>query len=127
MANKTPPARTSTLHTPNTIALLAAAEATAIAAGDTITFQNSGNVILRFVVTTPGTGTIVALNPANNVALTLAAGDNLIGPLDPVVFGTTVTITTASAVGSCAVYVTASRFVNAVHNPFAVSAIAVDA
>lgn len=118
MGNKTPPTRSNTLHTPNNVALLATSEATAVAAGDTILYPNRGNDILRVVVTTAGTGTINALIPANNQAITLAIGDNLIGPLDPAIFGENVTITTATAIGSCALYVVANRFANGLHNPF---------
>lgn len=121
MANKTPPARTTQLSAlAGTV--LPASEATAIAAGDTIIFQNNGNTILRIAVTLAGTGTITALNAANNQALTLSTPEMLIGPLDPGVFGSTVTITTATATGSCALYVLPTRYANGYCNPFETNA-----
>lgn len=126
MAVKTPPARSTNLHS-QAGTLLAASEATALAAGDSVVFQNTGNVILRIVVTTAGTGTIVALNAANNQALTLALGDNLIGPLDQAIFGNTVTVNTATAVGSVATYQVGARFPNGQRNPFETNPTAPDA
>lgn len=126
MANKTPPVRTNSLHNPNG-GLLSASEATAVAAGDTIVVQNNGNQIIRFVVTTAGTGTVVALNSANNIALTFSVGENLLGPYDPSLFGSTLTITTAAAVGSVGLYAVGSRYPNALRNPFETNPTAVDA
>lgn len=126
MALKIPPPRPTPLHTASGN-LLATAEATALAAGDTIQYQNTGNVILRIVVTTAGTGTINALNAANNQAVTLSIGDVLIGPLDPAIFGYNVSITTATAVGTVATYLMPTRFANGARNPFETSVIAPDA
>jgi hypothetical protein len=117
MANKTPPARNQLTHS-KTGVVLPASEATAIAAGDTIIFQNNGNTILRLAVTLAGTGTILGLVSANNQALTLSTPEMLIGPLDPGVYGSTVTITTATATGSCALYNMPPRFSNGYCNPF---------
>lgn len=126
MANKTPPARTNNLHGASGV-VLPASEATTIAAGDTIVFQNNGDTLLRFVVTLAGTGTIQALNAANNVALTISTPEMNIGPLDPAVFGSTVTITTATATGSVALYKMAPRNRNGLANPFETNGAAVDA
>lgn len=126
MANKTPPARTTTLHNPAG-SLLASSEATALAAGDTVLIQNNGNTVAHFKITTAGTGTVVAINSANNQAITLALGDVLAGPWDPAVFGSTVTITTAAAIGSVGLYTTTQRFRNAAANPFELNATAPDA
>lgn len=126
MANKTPPARTQPLHAQPGV-VLPSSEATAIAAGDTIVYQNNGDTILRFVVTLAGTGTIVALNSANNVALTISTPEMNIGPLDPAVFGSTVTITTATATGSVALYKMVPRNRNGLANPFETNGAAPDA
>ena len=126
MANKTPPPRTNNLHSKAGVTL-AASEATAIAAGDTIIHQNNGNTVVRVVATTGGTGTVKGLiTPANDQAVTLAVGDNLLGPFDPAIFGSTVTITTATAVGSVALYQMAPRIPNGLSNPFETNAAAPD-
>lgn len=117
MATKTPPPRSTTLHSAAGT-LLAASEATSLAAGDTIQYQNTGNVLLRVVVTTAGTGTVQGLNAANNIPLTLAVGNNLLGPYDPTLYGSTVNITTATAIGSVATYIIGTRFLNGQRNPF---------
>lgn len=118
MANKTPPARNQPLHAPAGV-VLPASEATALAAGDTIIFQNNGNTILRVAVTLAGTATIKGLiTPANDQAVTLSTPGVLIGPLDPGVFGSTVTITTATATGSVALYNMPPRYRNALCNAF---------
>ena len=118
MANKTPPPRTTQTHT-KTGTVLPASEATALAAGDTIIFQNNGNTVLRIAVTLAGTGTIKGLiTPGNDQAITIATPEMLIGPLDPAVFGTTVTITTATATGTLALYNMPPRIANALCNPF---------
>lgn len=98
-----------------------------LAAGDSISYQNNGDCILKLKITTAGTGTIVALNSANNQALTLAIGTLLLPPLDPAIFGSTVSITTATAVGTGALYRVAQRLPNALHNPFELVISAVDA
>lgn len=125
MANKTPPAASAGLHTAAGRAL--AAEATAVAAGDTIIYQNNGDTVVHVNVTTPGTGVVTAINPANNQAVTLTAGNNLLGPYDPAIFGSTVTITTATAIGSVGLYHMPTRFANALHNPFETNPNALDA
>lgn len=117
MANKTPPARTNNLHTPAGVTP-PASEATALAAGDTIIVQNNGNTIIRVAVTLAGTATVQALNPANNQAVTLSTPETLIGPLDPAVFGSTVSITTATATGSVGLYALPARKPNPLCNPF---------
>jgi hypothetical protein len=117
MANKTPPARNQPTHTVAGV-VLPASEATALAAGDTIIFQNNGNTVLRIAVTLAGTGTILGLVSANNQAITISTPEMLIGPLDPAVFGSTVTITTATATGSVALYNMPTRYRNALLNPF---------
>ena len=99
--------------------MIPASEATSLAAGDTIIYQNNGNTILRIAVTLAGTGTIKGLiTPANDQAITISTPEMFIGPLDPAVFGSTVTITTATATGSLALYNTAARVPNALANPF---------
>lgn len=126
MTNITPPARTNALHTAAGITP-AAAEATALAAGNTIVFQNNGNTICRIQAGVAGTGTVVALNAANNQAVTIATPETLVGPLDPAVFGQTVTITTATATGTVALYQVPPRYANGLRNPFETNAAAVDA
>jgi len=113
------------LHTPAGRNL--GVEATALAAGDTIIMQNNGDTAAHVNITTPGTGTVVALNAANNQALTLSAGNNLLGPYDPAIFGSTVTITTATAIGTVALYHVPTRFANGLHNPFEANPNALDA
>lgn len=125
MAIKTPPARSNMLHTPAGVTP-PASETTTVAAGDTIQCQNNGNTIVRVVCTTAGTGTVVALNSANNQAVTLASGENLLGPYDPAVFGNTLTINTTTAIGSVALYLMPTRYANGWRNPFEASAIAAD-
>lgn len=125
MTNVNPPARTNVLHsqagvTPPTT------EPTAFAAGNSIVYQNNGNFVLRIVCTTAGTGTIVALNSANNQALTLPVGETLVGPLDQAIFGQTVTINTVTAIGSTGLYALPGRFLNGLRNPFETVATAVD-
>ena len=117
MANKTPPARNQPLHG-KTGVVLPASEATALAAGDTIVYQNNGNTILRIAVTLAGTGTVQGLNAANNQAITISTPEVLLGPYDPAVYGSTVTITTATATGSIALYNQAPRIPNGLANPF---------
>jgi hypothetical protein len=118
MGNKTPPARSTLTHT-KAGTVLPASEATAIAAADTIIFQNNGNTILRFVLTLAGTATVKGtITPANDLAVTLTAPEMLLGPFDPGIFGTTVTITTATATGSVALYNMPPRYGNALCNPF---------
>ena len=126
MANKTPPAAANPLHSLTGV-LLPAAEATALAAGDTIIYQNNGNTVLRVVATTPGTGTIKGLiTPGNDQAVTFASGTTLIGPLDPAIYGSTVTITTATAIGSVGCYLMVKRIANGLFNPFETNAAAPD-
>ena len=125
MTNVTPPPRTSVLHSPSGVTP-PASEANAFAAGNSIVYQNNGNFVLRIVCTTAGTGTVVALNAANNQALTLPIGETLVGPLDPGVFGSVVTITTATAIGSTALYALPGRFLNGLRNPFETVATAAD-
>lgn len=125
MGNKTPPPRTQPLHATSGV-VLPASEATAIAAGDTIIFQNDGGTTLRFVVTLAGTGTVQALNAANNVALTISTPEMTLGPYDPAIFGSTVTITTATATGSVALYKMVKRIPNGLCNPFETNASAPD-
>lgn len=98
--------------------VLPASEATALAAGDTITYQNNGNTVLRIAVTLAGTGTVQGLNAANNQAITISTPEMLLGPYDPAIYGSTVTITTATATGSVALYNMPPRFSNALCNPF---------
>ena len=126
MATKIPPSRTNTLHS-SVGTLLVAAEATAVAAGDTIQYQNTGNVIARVMVTTAGTGTVLGLNAANNIPITLAVGENLLGPYDQALYGSTVTITTSAAIGSVGTYLVAARFANGQRNPFEANPLAPDA
>jgi hypothetical protein len=125
MPNKTPPAAAAALHTPAGRAL--GVEATTLAAGDTIIMQNNGDTAAHVNITTPGTATAVALNSANNQAITLATGNNLLGPYDPGIFGSTVTITTATAVGTVALYHIPPRFSNGLRNPFEANPNAIDA
>jgi hypothetical protein len=98
--------------------VLPASEATAVVAGDTIVYQNNGNDVLRFAVTLAGTATVVALNAANNQALTISTPEMLLGPYDPAIFGQTVTITTATCTGSVALYKMPARTSNGLANPF---------
>lgn len=95
-----------------------ASEATALAAGDSIVYQNNGNTVVRVVVTVAGTGTVQALNAANNQPITLSVPGVLLGPYDPAIFGSAVTITTATATGSVALYNQSARYRNALCNPF---------
>lgn len=125
MANKTPPAASAPLHSAAGRNL--GVEATSVAAGDTIIVQNNGDTAIHVNATTPGTGTVVALVSANNQAITIASGNNLFGPYDPAIFGSTITITTASAIGSVALYHSAPRVANGLHNPFEANANAIDA
>src|SRR5262245_43723331 len=125
MPNITPPPASSALH--STAGRTLGVEATALAAGNTIVFQNNGDTALHINGTTAGTGTVVALIPANNVSITIALGNNVYGPFDPAVFGSTVTVTTATAVGSAALYHMPTRTPNGLRNPFETNANAVDA
>jgi len=124
MANKTPPAASTPLHTQAGKNL--GSETTTIAAGDTVIFQNNGDTAVHINATTPGTGTVTALVPANNQAITIASGNNLFGPFDQGIFGNTVTITTATAVGSVALYHIPTRLPNGLRNPFETNANAAD-
>ena len=118
MPNKTPPARSTQTHT-KTGTVLPTSEATSIVAGDTIVYQNNGNTVLRFAVTLAGTATVKGLiTPANDQALTISTPEMLLGPYDPAVYGTTVTITTATCTGSVALYNMPPRIANALANPF---------
>lgn len=125
MANKTPPAASTGLHSAAGKTL--AAEATALAAGDTIVVQNNGDTAIHIFGTLAGTGTVHALNAANNVAITIGTGPNLFGPYDPAVFGSSFTITTATATGSVALYHIPARARNALSNPFETNPAALDA
>lgn len=126
MTNITPPARANALHTPAGVTP-AASEATALAAGNSIVFQNNGNTIVRIQAGVAGTGTVTALNSANNQAITISTPETLVGPLDPAVFGSTVTITTATATGTVGLYEVPPRYANGLRNPFETNAAAVDA
>lgn len=126
MTNVNPSPRTNALHTAAGVTP-PSSEPTAFTAGQGIVYQNNGNAILRIVCTTAGTGTIVALSSGNNQSLTLPVGETLIGPLDPSIFGSTVTITTATAVGSSGLYTITNRFLNGLRNPFENSPTAADA
>ena len=77
-------------------------------------------------MTLAGTGTIQGLNAADNQALTLSTPEMLVGPLDPGVYGSTVSITTATATGSVALYNMPTRYANALLNPFETNAAAPD-
>lgn len=125
MPNKTPPAASAPLH--STTGKNLGTEATTIAAGDTIIFQNNGDTAVHINATTPGTGTVLGLNAANNIAITIASGNNLFGPYDQSLYGQTVTITTATAVGSVALYHVPQRLANGLHNPFETNPNALDA
>lgn len=122
-----PAAGTRTLSAPAGTVIDGAETDFTLAAGDSISYQNNGDCVLKLKITTAGTGTIVALNAANNQALTLAIGTLLLPPLDPSIFGSTVSITTATAVGTGALYRVAPRFPNALHNGFETVITAVDA
>lgn len=98
--------------------VLPASEATALAAGDTIVFQNNGNTLLRIAVTLAGTGTVQGLKAADNQAITISTPETFLGPYDPAIYGSTVTITTATATGSIALYTQAPRIPNGLANPF---------
>lgn len=124
MATDVVPAASAVL-TPSDGKLLGS-EATAFAAGDSLTVQNTGDVMVHIHVTTAGTGIVVALDSSNNVGLTLAVGDLILPPLDPAVFGTSVTITTATAIGSAAAFLVPEKFVNPDHNPFETDVTALD-
>jgi CubicO group peptidase (beta-lactamase class C family) len=124
VANKTPPAASTPLHTQTGKTL--AAEATSLAAGDSIIFQNNGDTTVHIFGTLAGTGTVTALIPANNLAITIATGSNLFGPFDQAIFGKTVTITTATATGSVALYHIPTRLPNGLRNPFETNAAAAD-
>jgi hypothetical protein len=88
MTATVPAAGVRTLATPAGVSIAAAEVDVTLAAGDSITFQNNGDCVLKLQVTTSGTGTINALSAPNNQALTLTSGQTLlIGPLDPAVFG----------------------------------------
>jgi hypothetical protein len=108
---------------------IAAAEADVVlAAGDSISYQNNGDCVLKLQVTTSCTGTVQALSAPNNVALTLTSGQTLLlGPYDPAVFGQMVSITTATAVGTAALYWLTPRYPNGLRNPFETNPAAVDA
>lgn len=96
-----------------------ASSGTSFAAGDSFTFANNGHTLLVLHVTTSGTGTIEALDSGDDVDMTLTAtADYVIGPLDPSVFGSSVTVTTATAVGDYATFDRTASFHNALHNPF---------
>jgi hypothetical protein len=125
MTTITPPARNTTLHTAAG-SLLVTTEATTLTAGETIVFQNTGNVVLHLHITTAGTGTVDALVGANNQAVTLSVGDMLLGPYDPAIFGETITMTTATAVGTVATYLISGRFLNGLRNPFETNTAAAD-
>lgn len=126
MTNVSPSSRSNVLHstagvTPPTT------EPTAFAAGNSIVYQNNGNTVLRIVCTTAGTGTVVALVSANNQAVTLPIGETLLGPYDQGVYGQSVTITTATAIGTVGTYILPGRFANGLRNPFETSTTAIDA
>lgn len=134
MTTVTLPATSTQLCTSASAGANLGTETTTFAAGNTIAFVNTGNVIVHLHITTSGTGTVNALSSGNNVSLTLTAtGDCLLGPFPQGVFGSgTVTITTATAVGSGALYVLPTPSngyafsANALHNPFETSATAAD-
>lgn len=126
MTTRTPPPTTSTLHSATGV-LLPTSEATALAAGDTVVFQNTGNNVLRFAITTAGTGSIQGINGHANQPITLSAGSVQVGPLDQSLYGYMVTITTATAVGSVGLYALSPRPLNGLRNPFESNATAPDA
>jgi len=102
------------------------AESTTLAAGDTIIVQNNGDTVIHVFGTLGGTGTVHALNAANNLAITINTGPNLFGPYDPSVFGSSFTITTATATGSVALYHIPARKPNPLCNPFETNSAAPD-
>lgn len=126
MTTRAPSPTTSPVHSAAGTAL-PTTESTTLSAGDTVVFQNNGNTLVRIAATTAGTGTVEALNSANNEAITIASGSNLFGPYDPGVFGETVTITTATAVGTVGLYIMGTRYPNGLRNPFETTADARDA
>jgi hypothetical protein len=125
MTNITPPAASAALHSAAGRAL--GVEATSLAATNTIVFQNNGDTALHINATTAGTGTVLGLLAANNQAITIASGNNVYGPFDQAIFGQTVSVTTATAVGSVALYHIPPRVANGLHNPFETNANAADA
>jgi hypothetical protein len=126
MANKTPSAASTPLH--STTGKLLGTESTTLAAGDTILVQNSGDTVVHINATTAGTGTVKGLiTPGNDQAITIGLGNNLFGPYDQAIFGQTLTITTATAVGSVGLYHSVPRLTNGLHNPFETSSSAPDA
>jgi hypothetical protein len=102
-------------------------ESTAFTAGQSLTFQNAGDTALHVNATTAGTGVVQGLLPANNQSITIALGNNLFGPFDQSLYGQTVTVTTATAVGSAALYHMPARLPNGLHSPFQLNPNAVDA
>jgi hypothetical protein len=125
MTNVTPAAASAALHSAAGRTL--GVETASVAAGNSVVFQNNGDTIVHFNATTAGTGTVVALNSANNQSITIGSGNNLFGPYDQAVFGATVTINTSTAVGSVALYHSVQRYANGLHNPFETNANAADA
>ena len=125
MTNITPPAASAALHSAAGRTL--GTEATALAAGNSIVFQNTGDIAVHINATTAGTGIVQGLVSANNQSITIGSGNNLFGPYDQSLYGSTVTITTATAVGSVALYHMPSRLPNGLHNPFETNANAADA
>lgn len=127
MANQAIPASSTVLCT--TAGLVFGAETTTFTTGNgTLTFQNTGNLLLHFHITTQGTSLLfTALSSGNNVTYTTTGtGDVIIGPFDPNLFGTAITITNTGVAGSVAAYVTPAKFPNGDHNPFETTATALD-
>jgi len=127
MANQAIPNTSTALC--STTALLFGAETTTFTTGNgTLTFQNTGSILLHFHLTTQGTSLVFgALSSSNNVTYTTTGtGEVIIGPFDPYVFGTAITITNTGVAGSVAAYVIPSKYPNGEHNPFETSASALD-
>jgi streptogramin lyase len=101
-----------------------------LSAGDSFTLANNGSTVLALYITTSGTGTIDAIASANDVAMTFTAtATYVIGPLDPTVFGTSVTISTTTAAGKYETFAVNECVAGgqpppfgALHNPFEATA-----
>lgn len=124
MTNIKPPAASTPAHTQAGVNLTT--ETTTFTAGQTLQFQNNGNTVVHIQATIAGTGTVNALVSANNQSITIASGANLYGPFPQATFGTSPTITTATATGSVACYQQVPMGVNGTHNPFEATATATD-
>lgn len=130
------PAAAATLHMSSGRSL--GTEATTFTAGQSLTFPNSGNTVLHVNATLAGTAVVQGLIPANNVNVTLALGNNLLGPYPQALYGQTVTVTTATATGSAAAYAMPTQIpagyaannqvyaANGLHNPFETNPLATD-